>query len=117
MIADVAIYAGCTLLVLGALFSLIAAIGVLRLPDLYTRMHAASKAGAVGGGMVLLAVALVSFDVGVALRAIMGFVFLLLTTPVAAHLLARASYCTTDQSLDHVVVDELKSNLGRNSET
>lgn len=112
MIADVAIYAGCVLLVLGALFSLIAAIGVFRLPDLYTRMHAASKAGAVGGGLVLLAVSLVCFDVGVALRAIMGFVFLLLTTPVSAHLLARASYRTSDQSPEHLVVDELKSSGG-----
>jgi multicomponent Na+:H+ antiporter subunit G len=53
MIADIAIYLGSALLLLGALFSLIAAIGVLRLPDLYTRMHAASKAGAVGGGLIL----------------------------------------------------------------
>jgi multicomponent Na+:H+ antiporter subunit G len=115
MIADLAIYAGCLLLLLGALFSLVAAIGVVRLPDLYTRMHAASKAGAVGGGLVLLAVALLSFEVGVALRAIVGFVFLLLTTPVSAHLLARASYRTTDQSHMKMVVDDLKSKTSQNS--
>lgn len=109
MIGDVLIYAGCLVLVLGASFSLIAAIGVLRLPDLYTRMHAASKAGAVGGGLILLAVALMSFDTGIALRAIIGIVFLLLTTPVAAHLLARASYRITDQSPVNMVADELKS--------
>jgi multicomponent Na+:H+ antiporter subunit G len=115
MIADLAIYAGCLLLLLGALFSLVAAIGVVRLPDLYTRMHAASKAGAVGGGLVLLAVAFLSFEVGVALRAIVGFVFLLLTTPVSAHLLARASYRTTDQSHMKMVVDDLKSKTSQNS--
>ena len=115
MMVAIAIYAGCVLLLLGALFSLIAAIGVVRLPDLYTRMHAASKAGAVGGGLVLLAVALLCFDVGVALRAIMGFVFLLLTTPVSAHLLARASYRTTDQSHMKMVVDDLKTKAGQNS--
>ncbi|MCR6673365.1 monovalent cation/H(+) antiporter subunit G [Devosia ginsengisoli] len=115
MIAAIAIYAGCILLLLGALFSLIAAIGVVRLPDLYTRMHAASKAGAVGGGLVLLAVALLCFDVGVGLRAIIGFVFLLLTTPVSAHLLARASYRTTDQLQMKMVVDELKTKGGPNS--
>lgn len=109
MIADLAIYAGCVLLLLGAVFSLIAAIGVLRLPDLYTRMHAASKAGAVGGGLVLIAVALLCFDVGVALRAIIGFVFLLLTTPVGAHLLARASYHASGQSPQNMVIDDLKS--------
>ena len=114
MIAAVAIYVGSGLLLLGALFSLIAAIGVVRLPDLYTRMHAASKAGAVGGGLILLAVALMCFDVGVALRAIIAIVFLLLTTPVGAHLLARASYRTTDQSRLNMVVDELKSKTSRN---
>lgn len=117
MIADIAIYAGCVLLLLGALFSLIAAIGVLRLPDLYTRMHAASKAGAVGGGLVLLAVAFVSFDVGVSLRAIIGLMFLLLTTPVGAHLLARASYRASDQSPLNMVFDDLKSNSDQNPKT
>ena len=114
MIADLAIYAGCVLLLLGAVFSLIAAIGVLRLPDLYTRLHAASKAGAVGGGLVLIAVALLCFDVGVALRAIIGFVFLLLTTPVGAHLLARASYHASGQSPQNMVIDDLKSRSEQN---
>lgn len=109
MIGDILIYAGCIFLLLGAGFSLIAAVGVLRLPDLYTRMHAASKAGAVGGGLILLAVALVCFDAGVALRAVIGVVFLLLTTPLAAHLLARASYRVADQAPTKMVIDELKS--------
>lgn len=117
MIADIAIYLGCGLLLAGSAFTLLAAIGVLRLPDLYTRMHAASKAGAVGGGMVLLAVALVSFDGGVALRAIIGASFLLLTTPLSAHLLARASHHGGYQSKMNMTVDELKSNSGPNSGT
>jgi multicomponent Na+:H+ antiporter subunit G len=117
MIAAIATYAGCALLLLGAVFSLIAAIGVVRLPDLFTRMHAASKAGPVGSGLVLLAVAVVSADAGVALRAIVGFVFLLLTTPVAAHLLARASYRTSDQLHMNMVTDELKSKTGQSPET
>ena len=91
MIGDLVVYAGGVLMVGGALFTLMAAIGILRLPDLLTRMHAASKAGVVGGGLVLLAVALVSFDGAVAMRALIGVVFLVLTTPVAAHLLARAN--------------------------
>lgn len=109
MIVDIAIYMGCIVLILGAAFSLVATIGVLRLPDLYTRMHAASKAGAVGGGLVLLAVALVCFDSGVALRAILGIVFLLITTPVGAHLLARANCRITDQTPVNMTKLELKS--------
>jgi multicomponent Na+:H+ antiporter subunit G len=109
MIADVAIYLGCASLLFGSLFALLAAIGVLRLPDLYTRMHAASKAGAVGGGLILLSVALVSFDAGVAMRAIIGVAFLLLTTPVAAHLLARASHRGGYDAGVKMQIDELKS--------
>ncbi|MDB5614075.1 MAG: monovalent cation/H(+) antiporter subunit [Devosia sp.] len=108
-VSDIAVYVGCVILVFGAAFSLIATIGVLRLPDLLTRMHAASKAGAVGGGLVLLAVALLCFDAGVALRAIIGIVFLLLTTPVAAHLLARSNYRITDQTPVNNAVAQLKS--------
>lgn len=106
MIEAVAIYAGCVLLVVGALFCLLAAVGVIRLPDLLTRMHAASKAGAVGGGMILLAVPLVSLDASVALRAILGVMFLVLTTPVSAHLLARASLKSTD-NVTFTALDEL----------
>lgn len=113
MIADIAIYLGSALLLIGSAFTLLAAIGVLRLPDLYTRMHAASKAGAVGGGMILLAVAVFSFDVSVALRAIIGAGFLLLTTPVSAHLLARVSHRGGYHSDVNMVTDELKSKSGQ----
>jgi multicomponent Na+:H+ antiporter subunit G len=109
MFYDVVVYLGCGILLLGAAFSLIAAIGVIRLPDLLSRMHAASKAGAVGGGLVFLAVALLAFDVAVAVRAVIGIVFLLLTTPISAHLLARISHGSTDQSGQVMVLDELKS--------
>lgn len=78
-------------IVLGGLFGLLSAIGVLRLPDLYTRMHSASKAGLLAGGLLLLGVALVSGDSAIMLRALLGALFLALTTPVSAHLLARAA--------------------------
>ncbi|KKB76743.1 cation:proton antiporter [Devosia soli] len=109
MIADLALYIGGLLLVFGALFSLLAAIGVLRFPDLFTRLHAASKAGAVGGGMVLLAVALISLDAAVFLRALIGIVFLLLTTPVSAHLLARASHLTGYRVSESTIRNDLKN--------
>lgn len=81
-------------LLLSAFFFFTAALGLFRLPDLYLRMHAASKAGTLGAGFSFLAIALISPDASVALRAIAGFTFLLLTAPVAAHLLARAAYLT-----------------------
>jgi multicomponent Na+:H+ antiporter subunit G len=78
-------------LLLGALLTLVAALGLLRLPDLYTRMHAASKAGAAGSGLLLLAVAMQSGEAVVWIKCLMAIVFFLLTAPVAAHLLAKAA--------------------------
>ena len=80
------------LVLIGALFALIASIGILRMPDLYTRMHAASKAGTLGSGIMLIALAIYADDNSTASRAIAAVVFLLLTAPVAAHLLAKAAH-------------------------
>lgn len=83
---------GVVLLVAGGFFVFVAALGVLRLPDLFMRMHAATKAGTLGAGLVLMAAAVVFGDLGVAVKAVVVFVFLLLTAPVAAHVLGRAAY-------------------------
>ena len=91
MTKEILQYFAAIVMLFGALFCLLAAVGVLRLPDLYMRLHAASKAGVVGAGLILAAVVLISFDGAVALRAVLGIVFLLLSTPVSAHLLARAA--------------------------
>ncbi len=80
------------LIVIGSFFALVASIGLLRLEDIYMRMHAASKAGTLGSGVMLLALALYAQDLAVGTRAVAGVVFFLLTTPVSAHLLARAAY-------------------------
>ena len=108
MIVELAQYLAALLIVAGAGFSLIAAIGVLRLPDLYTRLHAASKAGVIGAGLIFLAVAIVSLDGAVILRALLGIVFLLLSTPVSAHLLARAAYRSGEAPSSATTVDDLK---------
>lgn len=117
MLVGLELYIGGVLLLLGAAFTLLAAIGVIRLPDLYTRMHAASKAGAVGGGLILIAVAVLSQDAAVSMRAVIGVVFLLLTTPVSAHLLARASYLSGYKPCNETLIDELASNNEQNPAT
>ena len=90
--AELGLYVTGVTCVLGAFFVLVAAVGVLRLDDLYMRMHAASKAGTLGSGVLLIAIAIYSGEIDVVLRALAGVVFFLLTAPIAAHLLARASY-------------------------
>ena len=95
-------------LLVGALFVLVAALGVLRLPDLLMRMHAATKAGTLGAGLLLVAVAVSAPETSVMARAIATFIFLLLTAPIAAHLIARAAYHTGEATLwDRTCVDEL----------
>jgi multicomponent Na+:H+ antiporter subunit G len=90
--ADWVLYTAGTLSMVGSLFALVAAIGVVRLGDLYTRMHAATKAGTLGSGLLLAAVAVHSQDGGIVVRALAAVAFFLLTAPVSAHLLARAAY-------------------------
>lgn len=95
------------MVVIGAAFSLVASIGLVRLPDVYSRMHAASKAGTVGSGVILLALAVHTDDAAIMTRAVAGVIFLLLTAPIAAHLLAKAAYVTGHRLWGHSVCDEI----------
>ena len=98
-----------TLVLLGAFFALVAAIGLLRMPDLLMRMHAATKAGTLGAGLLLLAVAVSFGDSSVTVRALAAIVFLFLTAPVAAHVIGRAAYYTGRMKLwSGTLVDELQ---------
>jgi multicomponent Na+:H+ antiporter subunit G len=80
------------LMLVGSLFCLVAAVGIIRLPDIYSRMHAASKAGTVGSGMLLLGVGIHAQDFSTFTRALAGVVFFILTAPISAHLLARSAH-------------------------
>jgi len=92
----------------GAGFCLVAAIGVVRFPDLYVRMHAATKAGTLGAGLVFLAVAVGSHELGTVIRAFAAILFLFLTAPIGAHLLARAAYASGVRMWDRSGPDDLK---------
>ncbi len=101
-------YIAAFLLILGSLFCLVAAVGVIRLPDTLTRMHAATKAGSLGAGLVALSHAVFFQDPGIFLRAGFIIALLLLTAPVAAHLIARASYRSGVPLSGRTRIDELK---------
>ena len=79
------------LLALGVAFIAVAAIGVARLPDVFQRMHAATKAGGIGVSLVLLGV-LVAGGVAGPITGVLTILFMLLTLSVASQLLARAAY-------------------------
>lgn len=80
------------LIFLGAFFMFLAGLGMLRMPDLFLRMSSTAKAGTLGAGLILLGAAVHFDNFGIYTRAIAISVFLLLTAPVAAHMIGRAAY-------------------------
>ena len=97
------------LLVAGTGFMVLGAIGALRLPDLYMRMHAATKAPSLGAGLLLIAAAVHFGDMTVTTRAAFTILFIFLTVPVAAHTLGRAAYLNRVERWQGTVIDELDS--------
>lgn len=98
------------LMLTGALFMLVGGLGVLRMPDLFLRMSASTKAATLGTSSLLIAVAVYFGEVGVASRAVATIVFLLLTAPIAAHMLGRAGYFIGVKLADITLTDELVGN-------
>jgi multicomponent Na+:H+ antiporter subunit G len=89
---------------------LIAAIGIVRMPDLYMRLQVASKAVTLGAGCMLLAVAIAFGSWGMTVRAMATVVFFFLTVPVASHLIGRAAYCSGAPMWKGTQIDELRGN-------
>lgn len=84
-----------TILVLfGVFFSIVAGIGILRLPDMYSRLHAASKSSTLGVSLVLLAVFIYFwyFENQFEITLILALVFIYIIAPTGAHMLARSAF-------------------------
>jgi multicomponent Na+:H+ antiporter subunit G len=94
---------------LGAAFTLLAALGLMRFPDVLTRLHAAAKAGVLGAGLIVIAAAIALDGPDVVLRAAITLLFLLLTAPVAGHAIGRAAYLSREVELSsETITDEWK---------
>lgn len=106
-------YLAAFLLISGGLVSLLAAVGVLRLQDAFMRMHAATKSGVVGCGLVLVGVAIAEGTWATSIKVAVAVGFLLLTTPVAGHLLARAAYVSGAPFWARTRQDQLSAELPR----
>jgi|SRR5690606_8181935 len=97
-------------LLFGTLLIFLAAVGLLRMPDLLTRMHATAKSGALGAGLMVVAVAVYFVaDVAVTIRAVAIFIFIILTGPIAANVIGRASYFAGVPLWEGTIKDELKN--------
>lgn len=100
-------------LIAGAALCLLASVGILRLPDFFMRMHAATKAGVAGAGLVLIGVAFAEPSATMWFKVVLAIAFLLVTTPVAGHLLARAGYMAGVPLWNATREDQLEGELRR----
>ncbi|MEM7797831.1 MAG: monovalent cation/H(+) antiporter subunit G [Chloroflexota bacterium] len=96
------------LLIIGAIFILVGSIGILRMPDIFLRMSAATKTATIGTGAMLLGVVIFFGTWPVAGRALATFIFILATAPVSAHMIGRAAYSDGVPLWEGTVIDELR---------
>lgn len=103
----------------GALLSLVTAFGLLRLPDVYTRNHAASKSATMGVMLVLLGALLYAYlDTGhFHSRLLLGIAFIFMTSPVASHLISRAAYNSGVKLWGNSVRDDLAKQRKKTANT
>jgi multicomponent Na+:H+ antiporter subunit G len=100
-------------LLIGAAFALLAAVGVLRMPDVFTRMQASTKASTLGLACLLVGLSIRHPDTGVVIRAVSIAAFTMLTTSVAAHVIARAAARARVPLWEGTLVDERPSEPDR----
>lgn len=98
----------------GAFFSLLAAVGVIRFPDVYTRMHAATKAPAFGILLFLIAAVFFFADFYTAAISLMIVIFIFLTAPVASHIISRVAHLLNTEIWSKTSIDELANDTGIN---
>ncbi|MDN4609073.1 monovalent cation/H(+) antiporter subunit G [Sporosarcina highlanderae] len=112
-----------TTIIVGIIFTIVTMIGILRLPDVYTRAHAASKSATLGVLSILLGVFLHFWlkEGHFSIQLLLGILFLFITSPVGGHLMGRAAYLsgvkptdeTVDNDLREAVEEAKKENLRR----
>jgi multicomponent Na+:H+ antiporter subunit G len=90
-VAEIVTAVGSAIVLLGSLFMAIGALGVVRMPDVFTRLHAASVSDTFGVGLILIGLVLVGGLTLVSVKLAFLLAFLFLTGPVATHAVARAA--------------------------
>ena len=100
------------LVLLAAVMCLAAGVGLLRFPDVLTRLHSATKPQILGLMAVTADVAVNNLSVGTVTLVVAIVLFQALTAPMAAHLVARAAYQTDNLRPDLLIVDELRDARG-----
>ncbi len=99
------------LLLAGAFLMFLTGLGLVRMPDIFCRMHAATKSASLGVALLLLASALFFQETMVVTKALVTIGFIFLTAPVAASLLGRAAYAQRTSLWEHSVMDEGRDHI------
>ena len=97
----------------GAALTLVAGIGVVRFPDALTRMHALTKASTVGLTLVAVGAAFLLPTLNDATSAILAAVLYMITLPISASMIGRATYITDEANTQIDTVDELAERVAR----
>ena len=106
---------GGTFILIGAILALIASLGMLRMPDLLMRMHAGTKAGTLSVSLILLAAGFEFNSLTAWIKVFITILFLFITLPIGAHILARAAYFINIPLSDTTAIDELRDHYDKNS--
>lgn len=106
---------GYILIIVGVLFNIFGCIGLVRLPDVYNRLQAATKCVTLGTALLLFGVAVISGVSATAAKAIICAVFILITSPTAAHAIAKGAYASGVRLWDQSVVDKYAEEVDRKS--
>lgn len=98
---------------LGTIFAMLAAIGLIRMPDTYLRISVNTKAATLGVGLLLAASAIYFGELAIASRVFAIIIFLFLTAPIGGHLLGRTGYITGNKLYEKTEIDDLKGKYDR----
>ena len=108
---------GLVLVWVGIFFMAVTALGIIRLPDFYSRLHAVSKAETLGLSLLTLGLGIYQGVGLVMVKLLMATALILITAPTAAHLLARAAARLGIQPVTRMADGTLSSGRGRGTET
>ena len=100
-------------IIVGTFFILIAGNGLVRFPDIYTRMHAVSKSMTLGLGSVLLAAVIEFASWSVGIKSLLTILFLFLTIPVGSQVISFVAYLRKEPLWNRTIVDEYASGKRR----
>lgn len=101
----------------GTLFILLAAFGLLKMPDFYMRVSISTKAITLGTGLILIATAVSFNEFSITSRVLAIIIFIILTAPVAAHMIGRSAYFTKVYMWDKSIINDLDGQYDHNRHT